>query len=217
MALPITGTASLVLAIVFGFIFGLLLQRGRVANYNVIVNQFRLKGLHRPESHPSCWRRNPMCQRKESWPPSPQRATKGSWLQRHRAHLPRLLRLPSSQSWSTSRGERTSCTPCQWRLDLLNRPSRTAATSPCSSMREAPVFAAKDLDTILESISSSHLLRLLKQPILVNITRWIERVAHRGNERLIWYCNRPSRTAATSPCSSMWKLPFLQPRIWTPT
>lgn len=43
MALPITGTASLVLAIVFGFIFGLLLQRGRVANYNVIVNQFRLK------------------------------------------------------------------------------------------------------------------------------------------------------------------------------
>jgi len=43
MTLPITGTASLVLAVVFGFIFGLLLQRGRVANYNVIVNQFRLK------------------------------------------------------------------------------------------------------------------------------------------------------------------------------
>jgi hypothetical protein len=43
MALPITGTASLVLAVVFGFIFGLLLQRGRVANYNTIVNQFRLK------------------------------------------------------------------------------------------------------------------------------------------------------------------------------
>ena len=43
MTLPVTGTPSLVLAVVFGFIFGLLLQRGRVANYNVIVNQFRLK------------------------------------------------------------------------------------------------------------------------------------------------------------------------------
>jgi len=43
MTLPITGTASLVLAVVFGFFFGLLLQRGRVANYNTIVNQFRLK------------------------------------------------------------------------------------------------------------------------------------------------------------------------------
>ncbi len=27
----------------FGFVFGLLLQRGRVANYDTIVNQFRLK------------------------------------------------------------------------------------------------------------------------------------------------------------------------------
>ncbi len=43
MTLPITGTGSLALAVVFGFIFGLLLQRGRVADYNVIVNQFRLK------------------------------------------------------------------------------------------------------------------------------------------------------------------------------
>jgi len=43
MTLPITGNASLVLAVVFGFVFGLLLQRGRVANYNTIVNQFRLK------------------------------------------------------------------------------------------------------------------------------------------------------------------------------
>jgi len=43
MALPITGPASLVLAVVFGFLFGLLLQRGRVANYDTIVNQFRLK------------------------------------------------------------------------------------------------------------------------------------------------------------------------------
>lgn len=43
MSLPITGPASLVLAVVFGFIFGLLLQRGRVADYNTIVNQFRLR------------------------------------------------------------------------------------------------------------------------------------------------------------------------------
>lgn len=43
MALPITGGAGLVLAVVFGFVFGLLLQRGRVADYNTIVNQFRLK------------------------------------------------------------------------------------------------------------------------------------------------------------------------------
>jgi hypothetical protein len=43
MSLPVTGNASLVLAVVFGFIFGFLLQRGRVANYNTIVNQFRLK------------------------------------------------------------------------------------------------------------------------------------------------------------------------------
>lgn len=40
MSLPITGTGALVLAVVFGFIFGLLLQRGRVANYATIVNQF---------------------------------------------------------------------------------------------------------------------------------------------------------------------------------
>jgi uncharacterized membrane protein YedE/YeeE len=43
MTLPITGPASLALAVVFGFFFGLLLQRGRVASYDVIVNQFRLK------------------------------------------------------------------------------------------------------------------------------------------------------------------------------
>lgn len=43
MTLPVTGNASLALAVVFGFVFGLLLQRGRVANYNTIVNQFRLK------------------------------------------------------------------------------------------------------------------------------------------------------------------------------
>jgi len=43
MSLPLTGTASLVLAVVFGFLFGLLLQRGRVASYDTIVNQFRLR------------------------------------------------------------------------------------------------------------------------------------------------------------------------------
>ncbi len=40
---PITGTSSLVLAIVFGFAFGWLLHRGRLANYNTIVRQFLLK------------------------------------------------------------------------------------------------------------------------------------------------------------------------------
>lgn len=43
MTLPVTGNVSLVLAMVFGFVFGWLLQRGRVANYDTIVNQFRLK------------------------------------------------------------------------------------------------------------------------------------------------------------------------------
>lgn len=43
MTLPVSGPASLVLAVVFGFVFGLLLQRGRVAYYDTIVNQFRLK------------------------------------------------------------------------------------------------------------------------------------------------------------------------------
>ena len=40
---PITGTAALVLAVVFGFAFGWLLHRGRVTDYNVIINQFRLR------------------------------------------------------------------------------------------------------------------------------------------------------------------------------
>jgi uncharacterized protein len=43
MHLPITGTPALWLALGFGFVFGVLLQRGRVADYNVIVNQFRFK------------------------------------------------------------------------------------------------------------------------------------------------------------------------------
>ncbi len=40
---PVTGTSALVLAIVFGFAFGWLLHRGRVADYNTILNQFRLR------------------------------------------------------------------------------------------------------------------------------------------------------------------------------
>lgn len=37
---PITGTAALVLAVVFGAAFGFLLHRGRVADYDTIVRQF---------------------------------------------------------------------------------------------------------------------------------------------------------------------------------
>ena len=40
---PVTGPAALVAAIVFGAVFGGLLHRGGVANYNVIVNQFRFR------------------------------------------------------------------------------------------------------------------------------------------------------------------------------
>jgi uncharacterized protein len=40
---PITGPTALVLAVVFGAAFGFLLHRGRVADYDTIVNQFRLK------------------------------------------------------------------------------------------------------------------------------------------------------------------------------
>ena len=43
MNLPITGTVALALAVVFGFVFGLLLHRGGVTAYNTIVNQFRFK------------------------------------------------------------------------------------------------------------------------------------------------------------------------------
>jgi uncharacterized membrane protein YedE/YeeE len=38
--LPVTGTTSLVLAVIFGAAFGFLLHRGRVADYNTIVRQF---------------------------------------------------------------------------------------------------------------------------------------------------------------------------------
>lgn len=41
--LPVTGTASLVLAVVFGAAFGWLLHRGRVTAYDTILNQFRLR------------------------------------------------------------------------------------------------------------------------------------------------------------------------------
>jgi uncharacterized protein len=43
MSLPISGSAALWLAVLFGFAFGVLLHRGRVTDYNVIVDQFRLR------------------------------------------------------------------------------------------------------------------------------------------------------------------------------
>ncbi len=43
MTLPVTGDAARWLALPFGMLFGLLLHRGGVANYNVIVNQFRFR------------------------------------------------------------------------------------------------------------------------------------------------------------------------------
>jgi uncharacterized membrane protein YedE/YeeE len=38
--LPITGTPALALALLFGVVFGWLLHRGKVADYNTIVRQF---------------------------------------------------------------------------------------------------------------------------------------------------------------------------------
>ncbi|MBT9289518.1 YeeE/YedE family protein [Prosthecodimorpha staleyi] len=43
MSLPVSGTAALVLAVLFGFAFGWLLHRGRVASFDTIVNQFRFQ------------------------------------------------------------------------------------------------------------------------------------------------------------------------------
>jgi uncharacterized membrane protein YedE/YeeE len=40
---PLSGTSALVLAVVFGAAFGWLLHRGKVTDYNTIVNQFRLR------------------------------------------------------------------------------------------------------------------------------------------------------------------------------
>jgi len=43
MHLPLTGESALWLALPFGMVFGFLLHRGGVADYNVIVNQFRFR------------------------------------------------------------------------------------------------------------------------------------------------------------------------------
>lgn len=40
---PVTGLPALVLAVIFGAAFGWLLHRGKVTDYNTIVNQFRLR------------------------------------------------------------------------------------------------------------------------------------------------------------------------------
>lgn len=40
---PVKGEAALVLAVIFGFAFGWLLHRGKVTNYNTIINQFRMR------------------------------------------------------------------------------------------------------------------------------------------------------------------------------
>lgn len=41
--LPVTGTSLLVIAVMFGAVFGFLLHRGRVADYDTIIGQFLLK------------------------------------------------------------------------------------------------------------------------------------------------------------------------------
>jgi uncharacterized protein len=43
MSFPIQGTSALWLALLFGCVFGALLHLGRVTDYDVIVNQFRLR------------------------------------------------------------------------------------------------------------------------------------------------------------------------------
>jgi uncharacterized protein len=43
MTLPLTGDTARWLAIPFGMLFGVLLHRGGVANYTIIVNQFRFR------------------------------------------------------------------------------------------------------------------------------------------------------------------------------
>jgi hypothetical protein len=40
---PVTGSPALIAAVILGAVFGVLLHRGGVANYNVIVNQFRFR------------------------------------------------------------------------------------------------------------------------------------------------------------------------------
>lgn len=43
MSFPLEGDGVRWLALLFGALFGVLLHKGRVTNYNVIVNQFRLR------------------------------------------------------------------------------------------------------------------------------------------------------------------------------
>lgn len=43
MSFPVEGNLLLATAVIFGAVFGFLLQRGKVTDYDVIVNQFRLK------------------------------------------------------------------------------------------------------------------------------------------------------------------------------
>ena len=43
MTLPVTGLALLPLGVLFGFIFGWLLQRARLTDTNVIITQLRLR------------------------------------------------------------------------------------------------------------------------------------------------------------------------------
>jgi uncharacterized membrane protein YedE/YeeE len=43
MSFPVSGPASLALGVVFGFVFGWILQRARLADATVVVNQFRLR------------------------------------------------------------------------------------------------------------------------------------------------------------------------------
>jgi hypothetical protein len=45
LPVPTSSTGGLILAAVFGLIFGILLQKGRVADYEVIVNFFRLREM----------------------------------------------------------------------------------------------------------------------------------------------------------------------------
>ncbi len=40
---PITGNSALILAVIFGAAFGWLLHRGKVLDYDVIINQFRFR------------------------------------------------------------------------------------------------------------------------------------------------------------------------------
>ena len=45
LPIPTSSFAGLILAAIFGLIIGVLLQKGRVSDYNVIVNFFRLRDM----------------------------------------------------------------------------------------------------------------------------------------------------------------------------